>query len=59
MSYIRHAKIETAAFFLANTTMSIQEISDSLHFSNRNVFTNVFRRQMGCSPASYRKDHQP
>lgn len=37
LSYIRHAKIETAAFFLANTSMSIQEISDSLHFSNRNL----------------------
>lgn len=58
LSYIKHAKIETAAFFLANTSMSIQEISDSLHFSNRNVFTNIFRQQMGCSPASYRKEHQ-
>lgn len=57
LSYIKRTKIEAATFFLENTSMSIQEISDMLHFSNRNVFTNVFRRQMGCSPASYRKKH--
>lgn len=56
LSYI-NAKIETAAFFLANTSMSIQEISDPLHFSNRNVFKNIFRQQMGCSPASYASCH--
>ncbi len=57
LSYIRRTKMETAAFFLVNSGMSIQEISDALLFSNRNVFTNVFRRQFGCSPAVYRREH--
>lgn len=57
LSYIRRTKMDTAAFFLANSAMSIQEISDTLLFSNRNVFTSAFCRQFGCSPAVYRREY--
>lgn len=56
--YIKQQKIEYAAFLLTNTNTGIQDVSDMLHFSNRNVFSAAFRQIMGCSPAAYREQNK-
>lgn len=52
--YIQQTKIERAKFLLRNSNLSIQQISDSLHFSSRNYFYTVFRKIVGVPPAEYR-----
>lgn len=52
--YIKEAKIEYAKIQLLTTSKGIQEISDSLNFSNRNYFSKVFREIVGVTPAAFR-----
>ncbi len=53
--YMRKRKIELATMMLANTEQSIDEIALSLSFCSQSHFGAVFQREMGCTPASYRK----
>ena len=53
--YMRKRKIELATMMLANTDQSIDEIALSLSFCSQSHFGAVFQREMGCTPASYRK----
>lgn len=52
--YIRDAKIAQAKLLLLHSSMSLQEISDHLSFSNRNYFANVFHKAVGKTPNEYR-----
>lgn len=54
-SFILQEKIKQAKFLLTGTNLSIQEISDSLAFSNRSYFSSCFQKQVGVSPTEYRK----
>lgn len=56
--YIKFAKVERARMLLSDTQESIQDISDALGFSNRNFFSETFRKVTGTPPAAYRKEHQ-
>lgn len=56
--YITLQKINRAKFLLENSPLTIQEISDFLHFSSRNYFYSVFRRTVGIPPAEYRNKMQ-
>ena len=53
--FIKEAKINYARILLVTTDKDIQEISDTLHFGNRNYFTKVFRELSGMTPAAYRE----
>lgn len=55
--FISNEKIEQAKLLLSGTTQSIQEISDSLAFSNRSYFYASFQKRTGISPSEYRKKH--
>lgn len=55
--YILNEKIEQAKLLLTGTNQSIQDISDSLAFSNRSYFYSCFQKKTGCSPSEYRKQH--
>lgn len=52
--YMKEVKIEYAKIQLLTTSKGIQEISDSLNFSNRNYFSKVFREIVGVTPAAFR-----
>ena len=39
---------------LLSTTMTIQQISDSLNFTTQSVFGKYFKRVTGISPSEYR-----
>lgn len=56
--YIKEAKIDHARILLVSTEKSIQNISDTLNFSNRNYFTRVFREVTGMTPAAYREQRR-
>jgi len=56
-SYIKQARIERAQYLLVTTKLSIQDISDNLHFGNRNFFTKVFKEVTGTNPAEFKKAH--
>lgn len=57
-SYIKKTRIEKACYLLVTTKMDIQEISDLLHFGNRNFFTKVFKEETGTNPAAFRESHK-
>jgi len=48
-------RFEHAASLLANESMSIQEISETMGFTEPSNFTNFFKRYTDCSPSLYRK----
>jgi len=52
---IDHAIVVEAQLLLTNTTLSIGEIAESLHFSTTSFFGTFFKRKVGCSPSAYRK----
>lgn len=56
--YIKEVKIEYAKIQLLTTSKGIQEISDSLNFSNRNYFSRVFREIVGITPAAFRDQRE-
>lgn len=53
--YIHHVRIDAAKIMLLTTSKEIQEISEELHFGNRNHFDRVFRQRVGISPARFRE----
>lgn len=53
--YIHQVRVDMAKIMLLTTSREIQEISEDLHFGNRNHFDRVFRKQVGVSPAKFRE----
>jgi AraC-like DNA-binding protein len=55
--YIEHLRMKKAASLLAQTSLSIKEISISSGYRGANYFTAVFRKRYRCSPREFRKNH--
>ncbi|MCC2643271.1 MAG: uncharacterized protein K0S45_3684 [Nitrospira sp.] len=55
--YLKRLRLTNAAHMLANHTLSIAQIAESLGFSDSFAFSHFFKRSMGCSPTAYRKHH--
>ena len=51
---ITYFVIMKAKQLLKTTTLSIQEISDELHFANQSFFGKFFKQNTGQSPSAYR-----
>ncbi|MCD8079838.1 MAG: helix-turn-helix domain-containing protein [Bacteroides sp.] len=56
LEIITRAVILDAQVQLHSTRLSIQEISDNLHFPNASFFGKYFKRNVGVSPMVYRKE---
>ena len=54
--YIREKRIDRANFLLANTDMSIHELSERLQFSSQSYFTETFRKAVGINPTAFREN---
>ena len=54
--YIREKRIDRAKFLLANTDMSIHELSERLQFSSQSYFTETFRKAVGINPTAFREN---
>lgn len=53
--YIKAARIERAKTLLSSTDLSIQDISDQLHFCSRSYFSTIFLETTGYTPTRYRE----
>jgi AraC family transcriptional regulator len=53
---VKRLRLHRAAGFLANTTMTIEEISARSGYSNPESFARAFKETVGLSPAEYRKN---
>jgi AraC-like DNA-binding protein len=47
--------IVEAQLLLANSTLSVSEIAETLNFNNTSFFVKFFKRKVGCSPRAYKK----
>ena len=56
--YLIQARINKAKYLLKSTDMPLKEIADSCGFSNASNFSASFRQVNGCTPLSYRNEHQ-
>ncbi len=56
--YLLNRRIAIAQDLLTKTKLSVKEISDALCFSDEYYFSNLFKKKIGISPSSYRKNKQ-
>ena len=54
-TYVLDQKISFAKKLLANTSLSVKEISDKLCFADEYYFSNFFKNKTGYTPTQYRK----
>jgi AraC-like DNA-binding protein len=54
--FIRKKRLENASRLLYHSEQSIEQISAECGFNDRYYFTRVFSREMGVSPARYRRN---
>lgn len=53
-NYISEYRINEAIELLNNTDQKIKDISDSLGYTNSNVFIRTFKKMKGVTPAQFR-----
>lgn len=54
LEWISEYVMEDIRYYLANTELTIKEISDTLGFPNASFFGKYFKQQLGCTPLEYR-----
>lgn len=55
LQYINQSRVEKGKYLLEHTQFSVGEISDEVGFEDELYFSRVFRKYVGMSPMSYRK----
>ncbi len=55
IDYINGVRVNRALALLSETDISVNDISDSLGFSNPNYFHKIFKQYIDTSPLAYRK----
>ena len=53
--YVKNAKLNQAKLLLASTSMTVDEIADSLGYYDACYFSRQFKKETGCTPMLYRK----
>lgn len=54
-AYYENKRIENAKSYLSQTNLSIAQIAEKMSYSDRNYFSDVFKKSVGVSPAEYRR----
>jgi len=54
-NFLNNHRVQVARDLLAETNVSVEEISYAVGFSNTKTLCRVFKDIMGCSPGNYRK----
>ncbi len=57
ISFIRAQKMQSAAQVLIHTNRSVDEIAEEFGYVNESKFSAAFRKIMGDSPSTYRREH--
>ena len=52
--FINHARIEKSMSLLADSSLSLAEISEMVGYEEQSYFSKVFKALTGCTPAKYR-----
>lgn len=52
--YLTKFRLQVACTMLQDTEMTVNEISDSVGFTNSSYFYIVFKKNLGCTPSQYR-----
>jgi two-component system response regulator YesN len=55
-SYVNQTRLEASVYLLEHTDQRISEIADNTGFRDSVYFTQVFKKQYGCSPSEYRRN---
>ncbi|MDW7692011.1 AraC family transcriptional regulator [Flammeovirgaceae bacterium SG7u.111] len=55
IEYVNRKRVEMAQLLLLTSTKTQKEISEQTGFSSQQYYSRVFKNQVGCSPAQYRK----
>ncbi|MBP3039808.1 response regulator transcription factor [Bacillaceae bacterium Marseille-Q3522] len=55
--YLNRVRIEKSLAFLQDDTLKISEISGMIGYSDQSYFCKVFKKMMGMSPSTYRKQY--
>ena len=53
---IKNYRIEKACSLLANTNLSISEISNCIGIQDQRYFSKLFKKNIGCTPSLYRRN---
>ncbi len=56
-AYFSKVRLKTAEDFLKNTTLTVGEIAEKLHFANSGCFSRAFKNYYGIYPSEYRKNN--
>ena len=56
--YINHYRIQKSLSMLKHTQMSIAQVSESVGFLDENYYARIFKKIMGITPKSFRKEQQ-
>ena len=56
--YLTDIRLENAKRLLEHSNMNVTEISFSVGFDDSNYFSNVFKKAVGVSPITYRKNYR-
>lgn len=57
ISFVRVQKMQRAAQVLIHTERSVEDIADEFGYANESKFSAAFRRIMGDTPSTYRREH--
>lgn len=58
VEYIQKERTEAARHMLIYSRYSVSQISEYLHFSTQSYFIKIFRKYVGMTPSSYRKNYR-
>lgn len=58
-SLIQRVRIKNACDYLANTSLSVQQICELTGYESPTFFIRVFKKHIGCTPLQYRKRLSP
>ena len=58
-TFIRNKQLEEAKCLLAETELSVSEVSSKLGFSDYNYFSRIFKKRFGYSAKLHKKVHYP
>jgi transcriptional regulator GlxA family with amidase domain len=58
LALLQHARVDRAKKLLSTTTHSVAQITEDVGYSDVATFSRLFARQVGETPARYRRRHQ-
>ena len=58
INFISDKRLEKSCELLANTELSIKEITALVGYNDQNYYSRIFKSKYGFSPKEYRKDKQ-